>query len=142
MPPDQKPAPATLYYDGACPLCSREANQYRKALGASAVSFVDIAAPNFRAADHGLDPVAVQRTLHARDAEGRLHTGIDAFALVWRQLPRYRWLAKLTRTPGVRQAMQVGYAAFARVRPRLPGRRSPCGPEGCDALPKRAAAGN
>lgn len=130
---------ATLYYDGACPLCRREADHYRRAAGAATLAFVDIAAPEFRAADHGLDAKAVMRTLHARDAAGAVHTGIDAFAVVWRQLPRYRPLATLTRTPVVRQLMLLGYAAFARVRPRLPGRRAPCGPKGCDALPTGAA---
>ena len=113
----------TLFFDGACPLCSREAKVYRQRLPPATLGLVDIAASDFRAADFGLDAKAVHATIHAKLADGTVLTGIDAFAAIWRQIPRMRPLAALTGVPVVRQAMQLGYAAFAKVRPRLPGRR-------------------
>lgn len=115
----------TLFYDGACPLCSREARHYRHLLDAQALGLVDIADAGFDATAHGLSPVAVHRSLHAKLADGRVIDGIDAFAAIWQMLPRYRPLATLTRTPGIRQLMQAGYWAFARLRPYLPGRSCP-----------------
>lgn len=129
-PPAGVPAAqATLFYDGACPLCRREARQYRKAAGAERLGFVDIAGPNFDARAYGLDPVAVERSLHVVCADGRVATGIDAFGEIWRVLPRYRWLVPVVRFAPLRPLLKLGYAVFARIRPRLPGRTCPA-PQG------------
>jgi predicted DCC family thiol-disulfide oxidoreductase YuxK len=112
----------TLYFDGACPLCSREARFYGERAPLGRIAFVDIAAADFDAAAHGLNAVAIHRQIHGRTADGRLVVGIDALAQMWSLLPRSRWLAVLTRIPGIRQLMQMGYWAFARLRPHLPGR--------------------
>lgn len=120
----------TLFYDGACPLCSREARHYRRLLDPQQLGLTDIAAADFDARAHGLSPEAVNRSLHAKLANGQVVDGIDAFAAIWQMLPRYRPLVLLTRTPGIRQIMQAGYAVFARLRPYLPGRACPsaCAP--------------
>ena len=115
-----------LFFDGACPVCRREANHYRKQMDSDSLTLTDIAAAGFDAAAHGLDAKRVQQTIHARLPDGKVVTGIDAFAAVWSKLPRYRWLVPVTRTPGVRQLMQLGYAGFAAVRPHLPGRTKAC----------------
>ena len=126
------PGVLTLYFDGACPLCSREARYFDGRAPEGRVRFIDIAAPDFDAKAHGLDAVAINREIHGRTADGRLVVGIDALAQMWSLLPRSRWLAVLTRIPGIRQLMQMGYWAFARLRPRLPartraGERPACG---------------
>jgi predicted DCC family thiol-disulfide oxidoreductase YuxK len=120
-----EPKSVEVFYDGDCPVCRREAHHIDKLSPAGSANFIDIADPSFVAREHGLDGAAVQRELHARRADGTLVTGVDALAEMWQLVPRYRFLAALTRTPGVRQLMQVGYAVFARLRPRLPGRRRP-----------------
>lgn len=117
-------AETTLFYDGACHLCSREAAHYRRLLPEDKLALINIAAENFDAAAHGLDAKAVNRTMHAQKAGGEVVTGIDAFALIWQQLPRYAWLATMTRTPGIRQSMLAGYAVIAKLRPWLPKRRA------------------
>ena len=39
--------PTTVYYDGECPLCSREIAHYRSRVGDGPVSFVDIMKEDF-----------------------------------------------------------------------------------------------
>ena len=46
---------------------------------------------------------------------GRIVSGVEAFALIWKRLPRYGWLARLVRLPGVR-----GLAGFAYNRLAAP----------------------
>lgn len=118
----QAASPLQIFYDGACPLCRREAKYYRGKAPAGAATFIDIAAPDFDAAAHALDSRAINKEIHARKADGTTVTGIDALALMWQLVPHTRWLARLTTVPGVRQAMQMGYIVFARLRPHLPGR--------------------
>ena len=113
----------TLYFDGACPLCSREARFFGGRAPVGRVRFIDITAADFDPRAHGLDARAIHREIHGRTADGRLVTGVDALAQMWSLLPRSRWLAILTQVPIARQIMQMGYWAFARLRPHLPGRR-------------------
>jgi len=116
--------PLILYFDGLCPLCSREMAHYRKRLTTEPVQFVDITDPSFDAAGLGLDPRRVQRVMHARVGE-EVRTGLEAFIALWEVVPGYRWLARLAQTPGFHGLMTVGYRLFALVRPWLPRRRKP-----------------
>lgn len=115
----------TVFFDGACYLCSAEIAHYRRIDPRGDLKFVDISQPGFEARAQGLDPVQVNRHLHVRTAQGELHVGIEAFIAIWRVLPRYRTLAALARLPGIHFALKTGYAGFAQVRPYLP-RRAHC----------------
>jgi predicted DCC family thiol-disulfide oxidoreductase YuxK len=44
----------TLFYDGLCPLCSREIAHYRRRMPEGAADFIDITDPTFDALSHGL----------------------------------------------------------------------------------------
>jgi predicted DCC family thiol-disulfide oxidoreductase YuxK len=115
-----------LYYDGLCPLCSREIDHYRKRVRGGTVSFVDITDPSFDAAAHGLDTRSIHRTMHARRGS-RVYIGLDAFIALWEAVPGYAWLARLARVPALHEMMRVGYGLFALFRPLLPRlRRDDC----------------
>lgn len=118
--------PVTVFYDGLCPLCSREMDYYRTRVKDEPVRFVDITAPDFDARRLGLDPERVRRVMHAKVGED-VRTGVEAFVALWQAIPRYRWLARLVRTPGIHALATAGYHVFARLRPYLPRRkRSDC----------------
>jgi predicted DCC family thiol-disulfide oxidoreductase YuxK len=114
--------PLTLFYDGLCPLCSREIAHYRRRLTDPDVSFLDIADPTFDAARHGLHPRRVRRVLHVKVGDD-VRTGVDAFIVLWQRVRGWSWLARLASSPCIYHAMTVGYHLFALVRPLLPRRR-------------------
>jgi predicted DCC family thiol-disulfide oxidoreductase YuxK len=120
-----------VFYDGACPLCSREVKHYRQRDRHSRIEWVDIANPEFRADAHGLDPTRVQQVMHARLPDGRVVTEVGAFIKIWEALPPgllttpLRWILKI---PGMLGLANVFYRLFARNRYRLTGR---CTPESC-----------
>jgi predicted DCC family thiol-disulfide oxidoreductase YuxK len=114
-------APVTVYYDGLCPLCSREIEHYRRRSDADVISYVDIAAPEFDASDHGLDPIQIHRELHVKRGSEIL-TGVAAFIAIWQVVRGFRWLGTVVRTPGIHAAARLAYAVFCRVRPWLPRR--------------------
>ena len=129
----------TVYFDGLCPLCSREIDYYRKKPGALNINWVDITAPGFDAKREGLDPDRVHAVFHVKQASGELVTGVDAFVEIWKAIPELHTWATLARVPGARPCMKIGYALFARVRPYLP-RRTRSG-DSCETgacLPKSA----
>lgn len=124
MPDPGRRAKQTVFYDGMCQLCSREIDLFRKRVTDGSLIFVDIAEAEFDPARHGVDPVRVNNHMHVRDEEsGRMLIGVEALAGMWECVPGFRWLARLTRLPVLRQLSKAGYAAFAWVRPKLPKRR-------------------
>lgn len=110
----------TVYYDGACPLCRAEIDHYRRCRGAEAVAFVDVSA---RGAPATLGPdltfEAALARFHVREVDGRLLSGAEAFARLWRVLPGWRWLGRLVATPLVLSLAEAAYRAFLPLRPRL-----------------------
>lgn len=52
------------------------------------------------------------RRLHARK-DGQIISGFPAFLILWRELPRMRWLARLLSLPVLRQVADIGYNALA-----------------------------
>lgn len=113
----------TIFYDGLCPLCSREIEHYRKRAG-SDVQFVDIVSPGFDAGLYGLDPDRIHKVMHVKVGDD-VRTGLDAFIAIWRVMPGYGWMAKVANLPVIRQVLTVGYHGFAAIRPFLPRRKTP-----------------
>ncbi len=114
----------TVYYDGACHLCSREIAHYQKKDKLQRIEFMDISKPSFDAQREGLDPLQVNRVMHARLANGECQTGIDAFIAIWQTLPGYGWMAYLAKHSGVHWLLSVIYKGFAKIRPWLPKRKA------------------
>lgn len=116
-----------VYYDGACSLCRREIEHYQRLvpLSGAQIRWVDVMAyTHVLALECTQGPlVATPLTLsealmalHVVDAEGRLHRGVAAFAVIWRCFPRWRWLARFVSLPLVRPLADIVYALFARWR--------------------------
>ena len=114
----------TVYFDGACYLCSAEIRHYEKKDKTGVLRLVDISSPEFQAETEGLDPVKVQQWMHVRDSRGQLRLGVDAFIAIWESLPQYRWLSVLASMAIPNLLLRLGYVVFAKVRPYLPRRKT------------------
>jgi ubiquinone biosynthesis monooxygenase Coq7 len=123
-PPMGDPVPATgadapaltVYFDGACPVCSREIATYRRLRGGASIDWVDASRCAPEALGPGLERGAALARLHARRADGTLVDGAAAFAAVWRRLPAFSLLGRIAGFAPVRTVLDVGYAGFLRVR--------------------------
>ena len=60
--------------------------------------------------------VAGLKMLHAVDSHGKIHVGIDAFILIWCQIPHWRFLAKMTRVSFIYPLAKIAYRFFAAWR--------------------------
>lgn len=114
---------AKILFDGNCIVCDLEITHYQK-LYPELFQIVDIAAPGFDARNYNLTADAVNKEMHVITPKQELKVGVDAFVYIWEQMPRYRFLAQLTKLPGLYSIAKVGYAGFARIRPYLPKKKS------------------
>lgn len=106
-----------VYYDGACPLCSREIAAYQRARGGDQLAWVDAADCAPTNLGPQLDREQALARLHVRLPDGRLLSGARAFVAVWQRMPAFRGLARLARVPGATLAMEGLYRLFLAVRP-------------------------
>jgi len=112
---DASPA-CTVYYDGACPVCSREIAHYRTRDGAARIAFVDVSGEG-HAATPDLPREAALARMHARLPDGTLVSGAAAFAALWGALPGWRWLGRFASLPGISHAAEGAYRLFLAARP-------------------------
>ncbi len=68
-----------LYYDGDCPVCTREVAMHRKQPGADAVCWVDVARCEASELGAGLTRGAAMARLQLRRPDGSLVSGAAAF---------------------------------------------------------------
>lgn len=115
----------SIFYDGACHLCSREIDHYRKIDAKGKIRFVNIADRSFDIESEGLkNPKLVQKYLHVKYTNGKIVTGVEAFVSIWETLGRFKFLTTLAKTPVSGHFMKLGYQIFAQIRPYLPKKRN------------------
>lgn len=118
-------AAVTVYFDGACPVCSREIAAYRRQAGAEACTWVDVAACDPAVLGSDLNRDQALARLHVRRADGTLVSGAAAFAQMWQALPATRWWGLVAGWAPVTAVLEWGYRAFLLLRPAW--RRAPAG---------------
>ncbi|MFA9216164.1 MAG: thiol-disulfide oxidoreductase DCC family protein [Sphingomonadaceae bacterium] len=109
-------SPATLYYDGACPVCSREIAMYQRQAGADGVRWVDVTQCAASELGAGLTREAAMARLHLRQPDGTLVSGAQAFTALWRVLPAWAWLGRLLSSRPTLWLLELGYRSFLGVR--------------------------
>ena len=110
----------TVFFDGACPLCRREIDHYRRRDREGRIAFVDVAADPAPLAGTGITQAQALAAMHARRADGSMVRGAAAFVALWEQIPGWRVAARLVRgTPGLLPLAERIYAWIAPRRSRV-----------------------
>ncbi len=101
-----------VIYNDSCPICSREVELYRKEAESEElpITFSGLSLPELEGT--GLSEDEAARRFHVVQ-NGRQVAGLDAFFLLWRALPRWRWLASLLDRPVIRPLARLGYNQVA-----------------------------
>ncbi len=117
--PDSKTEePLAVYYDKSCPMCRREIEGLDEATAGSKLQLVDCSDTAFAdeaAERHGIDRTQMLEALHVRDAKGEWHTGINAFALLYRKVGLTR-MARVLDSKTLSPMLSGFYRWFARNR--------------------------
>ncbi|MEW6119579.1 MAG: DUF393 domain-containing protein [Pseudomonadota bacterium] len=106
----------TVYFDGGCPVCTREMRWYQGQRGAEAINWVDVTRCDAAALGDDLSREAALVRLHVRLPGGRLCSGARGFAALWSALPATRRAGWVASRPGIVHALELGYRAFLKLR--------------------------
>lgn len=113
----------TVFYDGACPLCTREIAFYRRRRGAEGVQWIDVSQPGAEVENGevapGLSRQDALARFHVRDTDGQLISGGVAFARLWQAFPAFKPLGDLFRLRPFAWLLDRAYPLFLRFRPRI-----------------------
>ena len=104
----KKLAETSVLYNANCPVCNFEIQHYARYAGETGlpIRFDDLNSD--ARMQWGLDAdTAAKRLYVLRD--GTLTSGIPAFLVLWAQMPRYQWLARVVGLPGIRQVASWAY---------------------------------
>jgi predicted DCC family thiol-disulfide oxidoreductase YuxK len=106
----------TVWFDGACPLCTAEIALMRRLDAKGAIDFIDVASPD---ATCPIDRAELLARFHAREAGGPIVSGAEAFAAMWRAIPLLRPLGFVAKFPPALWLLERAYRLFLRARPAI-----------------------
>ena len=109
----------TVFFDGQCPLCSREIKFYQRQSGAGAINWVDVTKVNLNNLPSGLTRESALARFHVVTAKGKLVSGGEAFSSLWLSLPAFNWAGRLFSLSFFASFLEVGYRIFLPCRPLL-----------------------
>jgi predicted DCC family thiol-disulfide oxidoreductase YuxK len=107
-----------VFFDGGCPMCRKEISVYKEADKAGAISWCDVSTDQ-REVPLPLPRDVLLARFHVQTPDGQLISGAGGFIEMWRQLPKWRWLAMICSLPGLPTILELAYRGFLRVRPAI-----------------------
>ena len=109
----------TVFYDGSCPLCSREIAVYSRRDTAGRIHWADVSSCFPQALPEGLTRQDALARFHVQRADGALISGAGAFAELWMRTPGFRWFGRIARLPVIHGVLDRTYGIFLDWRPVL-----------------------
>ena len=86
-----------VYFNNSCNICRAEINLYKKQ-NIEDIEWVDITENKSAELETQKNNKTLLRRLHVKDGNNIIG-GAEAFLLVWKKIPKYRFLYKFFRTP-------------------------------------------
>ena len=101
-----------VYFNNSCSVCRMEINHYKRFN--EKLGWIDVTNNKEAQKETAKSSAELIRRLHVKQ-DGKIYQGIDAFLIVWSRLPKYRWLYKLVKTPGIYHASYIAYECLAYI---------------------------
>ena len=111
------PKALTVYFDGGCPVCSKEIAYYQRQTGSQACAWVDASSCTEAELGSDLSRSAALGRFHVRHPNGELTSGMGGFAALWRVLPKTAWLGRIASIGPLPFLMDQAYRVFLAIRP-------------------------
>ena len=100
-----------VYYNESCSICRAEINLYKKQ-NIREIEWVDITNNITAEKDTSKNNRTLLRRLHVED-NGQIFGGAKAFLLVWKKIPKYKFLYYFFKISIIFQLFSIGYEIVA-----------------------------
>jgi predicted DCC family thiol-disulfide oxidoreductase YuxK len=118
----KKLPPFEVFFDGDCPLCTKEIGFIRKLDQSGSLIFTDISALSFNSIETtGQSFDTLMTEIHGKLNDGRLVSGVEVFRQLYSRT-FFSFLVPSTRIWGMRHFLHWAYCLFAKNRLRFTGR--------------------
>ncbi len=103
-----------VFFDGGCPVCSREITFYKTRMVDTDVAWRDVTADVPPAPDLSREDAMAR--FHIRQADGTLVSGAKAFLALWRNDRRLGVIARMLDRQPFLWVLELGYVGFLKAR--------------------------
>jgi predicted DCC family thiol-disulfide oxidoreductase YuxK len=100
-----------VYYNESCSICRAEINLYKKQ-NIEEIDWVDITNNIAAENETSKDDKTLLRRLHVME-DGKVFEGAEAFLLVWKKIPKYKFLYKFFKLPIIFTLFNFAYEIIA-----------------------------
>ena len=100
-----------VYFNNSCKICKAEIDLYKKE-NIEEIDWVDISNNNVAQKETSKNCKELLRRLHIKDGENVIE-GAEAFLLLWKKIPKYKFLYNFFRLPIIFSLFHFGYEIIA-----------------------------
>ena len=100
-----------VYFNNSCKICKAEIDIYKKEK-INQISWIDITNNQVACKETNKNDKELLRRLHV-EKDGKIFSGAQAFLLVWKNIPRYKFLYSFFRLPIVFHIFSFIYEIIA-----------------------------
>ena len=100
-----------VYFNNSCKICKAEIDLYKKEK-IDEIDWVDITDNELAEKETSKDSKQLLRRLHIKDGE-KIFGGAEAFLLLWKKMPKYKFLYNFFKLPIIFNIFSVVYEILA-----------------------------
>ena len=100
-----------VYFNNSCKICKAEIDLYKKEK-IQEIDWVDITNNDLAKRETSKNSKELLRRLHVKEGE-KITQGAEAFLLVWKKIPKYKFLYNFFKLPVIFNLFSFGYEIIA-----------------------------
>ena len=100
-----------VYFNNSCKICKAEIDLYKKEK-VQEIDWVDITNNDLAEKETSKNSKELLRRLHVKEGE-KIIQGAEAFLILWKNIPKYKFLYKFFKLPIIFNLFSVGYELVA-----------------------------
>ncbi len=102
-----------VYFHNSCKICKAEIDLYKKEK-IQEIDWVDITDNTLATKETSKNSNELLRRLHVKDGE-KILEGADAFSILWKKIPKYRFLYNFFKIPVIFSLFSIIYEIVAFI---------------------------
>jgi predicted DCC family thiol-disulfide oxidoreductase YuxK len=100
-----------VYFNNSCKICKAEIDLYKKEK-IQEITWVDITNNDLAKKETLKNSKELLRRLHIKEGE-KIIQGAEAFLILWKKIPKYKFLYKFFKLPIIFNLFSIGYEIVA-----------------------------